>query len=735
MGEVWLAHDPVLRRHVALKTLRPTVDDEDAKRRFVYEAQATARLTHPGVIPVYDTGILPDGRLFYTMQRVAGESLGDVLDDLRRGDPTAEAGWPLPRLLEVFVRICQTVAYAHDRGFVHRDLKPENIMLGEYGEVFVADWGLVKPYDEARPGSIDLPRFDKTRPGAAVGTLAYMSPEQVLGQVDRIGPQTDVYSLGVILFELLTLELPFRAPSAVALSFKILNGPEVNPRSIACTRVVPETLAELCRSAMLRDLQERTSSAASLAARVSAFLHGVEERRRRGRMAEEALATARRLYTHCVAESATIERERAEVSHALDALAPSSSVARRMPLWQADQALSERALELEGSFAQAVGAASQSLSYAETGAAHAVLADLHHLRYTRALERGSELDARYFLDELRRHDGGRYASLHEASGVLEVRADGLVRLEAQDPVGPVYVAREIELPADGRVPWGSYVLHFESPGRLPVRVPAVIERGLTTVVGVNPPAAFEGHEAWVYVDGAEPVLGGDPYAHRGRRRTKVQVAPFLAGRDLVTLAQYVDFLNALVDDEGLEAAKQHAPRTPGRVWMDVVDGRFRVPEVDADGDRWDPQWPAHMLSWHDATRYCRWLSTTTGVVHRLPTEDEWELLARGLDGRAFPWGNGFDPVLCRMADSATGNPGPVPVGSYPHDLSVYGARDLAGLLHEWTCTNDEADGRRYVLKGGGYRAQAGYCRAAARISHAPDRVGIHCGFRVVRGLT
>jgi serine/threonine-protein kinase len=126
------------------------------------------------------------------MPRVDGRSLHEVLESLRRGDASAEQRYPLPRLLAIFGRICQTVAYAHDQGIIHRDLKPANILLGRYGEVFVADWGLAKPHHQASGPVSDRP---ETRAGVTVGTLEYMSPEQVRGDAD-IGPLADVYSLG-----------------------------------------------------------------------------------------------------------------------------------------------------------------------------------------------------------------------------------------------------------------------------------------------------------------------------------------------------------------------------------------------------------------------------------------------------------------------------------------------------------------------------------------------------------
>ena len=252
MGSVWLAHDPVLGRAVAIK-VRHAQQGEDPEGRFFFEARVTGGFAHPGIIPVYDAGTLPDGRPFYAMPQVEGRSLADVLGLGRAGAPEA---WPLQRLLRTFARVCEAMAYAHDQGVIHRDLKPANILLGRYGEVYVADWGLSRGLAETervRPG-------DATQDGSMLGTLHYMAPEQIDGQMSEIGPWSDVYSLGVLLFEILTLKLPFTGSSRINLMFQVARSPAPNPVEAAPEREVPAELAALCLEALAKDRAERPAS-------------------------------------------------------------------------------------------------------------------------------------------------------------------------------------------------------------------------------------------------------------------------------------------------------------------------------------------------------------------------------------------------------------------------------------------------------------------------------------------
>jgi serine/threonine protein kinase len=215
LGQVYLAHDEELRREVALKEIQSQhADNKDSRSRFLLEAEITGGLEHPGIVPVYGLGQYADGRPYYAMRFIRGDSLQSAIKEFHKADSAGrdpgERTLELRKLLGRFVDVCQAMQYAHDRGVLHRDLKPGNIMLGKYGETLVVDWGLTKAVGK-NDGS-DEPTLQpaaagdsyETRPGSAIGTPAYMSPEQAAGKADILGPATDIYSLGATLYSLLT---------------------------------------------------------------------------------------------------------------------------------------------------------------------------------------------------------------------------------------------------------------------------------------------------------------------------------------------------------------------------------------------------------------------------------------------------------------------------------------------------------------------------------------------------
>ncbi len=287
MGVVHRAFDRDLRRYVAMKVMRLRFGPErEVAERFVEEAQATAQLQHPGIVPVYEIGLTPDGRLFFTMKLVRGRTLAEALLARRAGDAAAREELSLFRLLEVFVEVARTVAYAHARGVVHRDLKPENVMLGPFGEVQVMDWGIAKVLGRAPaeggaapgpgPGPAGAepegPRLDarpETEAGVVFGTPAYMAPEQASG---RARPPADVYSLGGILYCLLTGRPPYEGPSAEII-LKLRKGlPPPRPRAL--DPGIPRELEAACLKALARAPEERYATAGALADDVQAWLEG-----------------------------------------------------------------------------------------------------------------------------------------------------------------------------------------------------------------------------------------------------------------------------------------------------------------------------------------------------------------------------------------------------------------------------------------------------------------------------
>ncbi len=279
MGEVYVALDPELNRSVAIKLLDPRrAADPSFLRRFIHEVQVTAQLDHPGIVPVYGLDTREDGRVGYSMRIVRGRTLREYFNAIaafHEKKKKPDERHALPARLLIFLDLCNAIHYAHSRGVIHRDLKPPNIMIGEFGEVLVMDWGIAKvlhrgeePTTASEYGA-SLP--DETIDGEAIGTPTYMAPEQAQGKNREIDGRTDQFALGLILFEMLTVERAYTGANVAHLLMRASNG-DKNPLKHKYGEHIPRELKAIVNKATEVDPQRRYASVEALAEDIRRYL-------------------------------------------------------------------------------------------------------------------------------------------------------------------------------------------------------------------------------------------------------------------------------------------------------------------------------------------------------------------------------------------------------------------------------------------------------------------------------
>jgi serine/threonine-protein kinase len=738
MGEVYLAFDKDLRRHLALKTVRPEADKAQIWR-FLKEAQVLGQLAHPNIVAVYEMGLTEGEKPYYTMPVVRGETIHTILEALEGSDPAYIRVFSLTRLIQIFLQVTLAVEYAHVKGVVHRDIKPSNVMVGEHGEVMLLDWGVAKLLGEAEIST--QAKADITQSGFAVGTPTYMAPEQVAGEA--VDARTDVYALGILLYEILTLTPPFTGKLMEVMSAHLETAP-APPRARAPEREIPLELERVCLKALQKDAADRHQTARELHEEVQAWLEAVSDRARRKALAGELAVKGRIALGQYYSLKESVSRAAARVDGLRSRFRDWQSVEEKAPLFEAEDALSRLRSGLAEGASEVVTALSAALAQ-----------DPEHPEARRSL---AEFFWDRFRDAERRHDfesrdyfGKLVSSFHDGRYEKELRGEGTFSLESF-PAGAkvaLYRLEENRLVLEPRnprelgqtpiapmpLPMGSYLALVTKEGCRPARYPVFISRNCEWrgALRLFPEASIG--EGFVHVPAGPFVVGGDEEV-RGWSLpgADVELDDFFIARFPITVREYLDFLEDLARRDRDEALRRSPRRSPdgGFYFHQDEDGRLLLPE--GAPARWHPNFPVASISWHDAVAYCSWRSQRDRRRYRLPTELEWEKAARGVDGRWYPWGNRFDPSLCNVSGALSTGHSLQTVDSFPSDESVHGVRGMAGNARDWTSTalgSETGEGRELrIVRGGAFNLPAVTTRSANRFWLSPGFVVNYVGFRL-----
>jgi serine/threonine-protein kinase len=562
-----------------------------------------------------------------------------------------------------------------------------------------------------------------------------MSPEQTRGRVSELSPATDVWSLGAILYLTLTGTLPHRATDFATLVQDTVSRPVQDPRARAPGRQIPDELAAVCARAPALDPRERYPDGAALGQAVDAFLEGARRREEARERLREGME-ARSRHESLGAALADVERGIASLERQTR---PFSPIAEKAPLFAARDEAAQLRVARATAFADLVGAGERALSHDPGNReARAFLAQAWWSRFAEAEARRDEADQAWTAARVRAYDDGPYAQLLGGAGSLRLDSEPRgAELLCQEVLrrGPVWTLGEPRIlgrcPVDVPLPMGSWLLTLRAPGLPDVRYPVHIGRGARWAPErpVFMPSAEQLGDGWVYVP-AGPCAIGEPDAVIDSLEPGVrEVEGFFVRRDPVKVRQYAEFLSEInkVDDD---AAWARVPRREAG-----IEGEsYLPPAADADGDSWAPDLPVFSVSWHDATAYADWEARRSGLPVCLPTELWWEKAARGVDGRRYPWGETADCALAKLRESQAGKPRPEPVGAYPHDVSPYGVRDVAGGVSEWCRPPPGEQPPLMPVRGGSWASSLVQARLCNRLGLDAGRVHSYLGFRLARPL-
>jgi formylglycine-generating enzyme required for sulfatase activity len=686
MAIVWKAYHAAMDRYVAIKMLPFQFSQrEEFLARFRQEARVIAKLEHPHILPVYDYGEggdTPGEAMPYLVMRLL--EAGTLTERIQAG------ALSLGEVDRIFTQLAEALAYAHEKGVIHRDIKPSNAMLDQRGEIFLTDFGIAKIVESA---------VHLTSTGTITGTPEYMSPEQAQGM--RVDHRTDIYSLGVVLYEMLTGQVPYHAETPIAVILKKIQDP-LPPPSVV-NPDIPDPLEHVLLKALTKEPQDRFASMGEF---LTAWKKAVAECTPAKAIPQQTVLAA--------------EKERLGKG--------TSFGVGRPPAVQDNQALPAESGVLKPEKAPVQAGKSKALPWVWILSGAGALVVICGLLFggtilLRAIRNRNAVTPTQYV-------------MAVAPRPTETEEVVLAPAESIDLPTETQVAVMTPPPTDTAVPT-SKPLPSDTPA--PTSLPAQITDKTGARMVLVPAGAFQ------MGSDLDKVMPFCPGWDQGRQCIANNYIGE-AGVHTVLLDTYYIDQYEVTNQDYAQCVKAGTCQVPADISLGTQDYYYSNPKFAT--------YPVVHVTWNDAVKYCQWRGG------RLPTEAEWEKAARGTDQRFFPWGNdyvGMKANLCDVSCTAQqtnkdlndGYPYTSPVGIFAEAQSPYGAFDMAGNVWEWVIDwydegyystqlagsenpsgPDSGDGR--VVRGGSWVSNIFNARTTLRLNFQPDQQAFHIGFRCVR---